>query len=244
MPRPLSGQTRSGADRPRGVVDGAGGAGDVGGAAGGQSAATGRRARERIERRRRQILQAAARLMQETGYHAMSMQTLAERADVSVGLIYQYFTGKEDVLHAVIVDILEDFHHEVPPRVAAAGDDPVARLAAAVRGFCEIVDGKRAATTLTYRESKSLSPQVLRHIKDLEVATTEPIRRAVEDGIERGLFREVVPELVAHNVLMTAHGWALKHWNLAPRMTLEEYVAQETDLVLASIRVTPAGEAG
>jgi AcrR family transcriptional regulator len=197
---------------------------------------------DRIERRRRQVLNAAAQLMQETGYHAMSMQAVAERADISVGLIYQYFGGKEDVLQAVIVDILEDFRDQVPARVEAAGDDPVARLASGIRAFCEIIDAKRDATTLTYRESKTLTAEGKRMIKDLEIQTTEPIRRAIQDGIASGVFRDVDPEIVVHNVLMGAHGWALKHWHLAPRMTLESYITRQSDLILASILDPVAGK--
>src|ERR671931_777124 len=63
----------------------------------------------RVQRRRRQVLRAATRLMQESGFHAMSMQSVADEANISVGLIYKYFGNKEDVLRAVIVDILEDF---------------------------------------------------------------------------------------------------------------------------------------
>jgi len=34
----------------------------------------------------------------------MSMQALAEEAEVSVGLVYKYFAGKEDLLLAAIID--------------------------------------------------------------------------------------------------------------------------------------------
>ncbi|MGZ5371818.1 MAG: hypothetical protein ACXWDE_08520, partial [Aeromicrobium sp.] len=62
------------------------------------------------------------------------------------------------------------------------------------------------------------------------------------DGIDDKMFRDVDPELIVHNVLMIAHGWALKHWRLAPMMSLERYVVAETTLLLASISVTPANE--
>lgn len=190
---------------------------------------------ERVSSRRRQVLSAATRLMEETGYHAMSMQALAERGDVSVGLIYQYFGGKEDVLQAVIVDILEDFASQVPAAVAEAGDNPVARLTGGIRALCRVIDAKQDAARLAYRESQTLGPEGRQRIKDLETETAEPIRGAVRDGIASGAFRDVDVELVAHNVLMAAHGWALKHWNLAPRLTVEEYIDGQVDLLLTSL---------
>lgn len=37
------------------------------------------------------------RIMQRSGFHAMSIQSVADEARVSVGLIYQYFGNKEDL---------------------------------------------------------------------------------------------------------------------------------------------------
>ena len=130
----------------------------------------------RVRRRRRQILAAATNLMQQSGFHAMSMQSVADEAKVSVGLIYQYFGNKEDLLRGVVVDILEDFRDEIPQALALAGEDPVDRLKTAFRACCLVVDAKRAAVNLTYRESKTLTPEGLSQIMALEVETAEPIR--------------------------------------------------------------------
>src|SRR5512144_1707818 len=140
----------------------------------------------RAERRSRQLLRAAARLMERDGSQAVSMQAVAEEAGVSVGLIYRYFGGKEDLLLAVIVDVLEAFAERVPQAVEAAGGDPVERLAAAFRAYCEVIDEHRHAAVLTYRESKSLSEEGRRRIMEMEVATSEPLRTILREGVEAG----------------------------------------------------------
>lgn len=191
---------------------------------------------ERLRRRRAEILDAAAHLMQESGYHAVSMQAVAERAEISVGLIYQYFGNKEDLLGAVIGDILEDFHDRIPAAMERAGGDPVERLGCGFRTFCEVIAAKPEATLLAYRESGTLSPAARDQMKDLEVRTSLPLRRAVADGIASGAFSaDVDPDLVVHNLVLLAHGWALKHWNLAPKFTLEQYVEQQFALLLRAI---------
>lgn len=193
-------------------------------------------AERRITQRRRQLLTAATQLMQERGFHAMTMQALAERAEVSVGLIYSYFGGKHDVLQAVIVDILEDFRDEAPVAVAAAGADPVARLRAGIESFCAVIDAKRDGAVLAYRESATLDATGRTAIKALELETSEPLRRALRDGVEAGVFRaDIDAELVVHAIVMAAHGWALKHWHLAPLMSLREYAEGQTDLVLSAL---------
>jgi TetR/AcrR family transcriptional regulator, cholesterol catabolism regulator len=152
---------------------------------------------------------------------------------------YKYFGNKDDILLAVIVDILEDFRDRVPAAMDEAGDDPVERFSRGFRAFCAVVDAKRDATILTYRESKTLSPAGRREIMELELQTTEPIRQAVRDGVASGVFNQVDVDLVVHNTLMVAHGWALKYWHLRRRFTLEQYIDAQLDLLLASMR--PAG---
>jgi AcrR family transcriptional regulator len=173
--------------------------------------------------------------MERSGSQAMSMQALADEAGVSVGLIYRYFGGKDDLLLAVIVDVLYAFASRVPAAVEAAGDDPVDRLVAAFRAYCEVIDEHRHAAVLTYRESKSLTEQGRARIKELEVTTSEPLRAVLREGIDRGELATVDVELVSYDLLLMAHGWALKHWYFERSMGFEEYVARQTALMLSAL---------
>lgn len=47
------------------------------------------------------ILYAATRVVQEKGYAAVRMADIAARAGISVGTIYLYFSGKEDLLKVI-----------------------------------------------------------------------------------------------------------------------------------------------
>lgn len=189
----------------------------------------------RAQQRSRELLRAAARLMERNGSQAVSMQAVAEEAGVSVGLIYRYFGGKDDLLLAVIVDVLDAFAVRVPAAVDAAGDDPVHRLAAAFRAYCEVIDEHRHAAVLTYRESKSLSEEGRRRIKELEVATSEPLRKILREGMDSGDLVDLDVDLVTYNLLLLAHGWALKHWYLERTLGFEDYVTKQTTLALGAV---------
>lgn len=189
----------------------------------------------RAERRSEQLLAAAAKLMERAGSQGVSMQAVAEEAGVSVGLIYRYFGGKEDLLLAVIVDVLEAFSTAVPEAIEAAGDDPVERLVAAFRSYCEVIDAHRHAAVLTYRESKSLSPEGREKIKELEVQTSEPLRQVIREGVAAGVLTTEDPDLVAYNLLLLAHAWALKHWYFEQSLTFDEYVRKQTTLTLSAL---------
>jgi AcrR family transcriptional regulator len=187
------------------------------------------------EQRSRQLLDAAARLMEREGSDAVSMQALASEAGVSVGLIYRYFGSKDDILLAVIVQVLDAFAAQVPQAIGAAGADPVRRLAAAFTAYCTVIDEHRHAAVLTYRESKSLDAAGRERIKRLEVETSQPLRDAVRDGVEAGALRTADPDLVAYNLLLLAHAWALKHWYFEKTMTLEAYIGAQLALALSAV---------
>ena len=191
----------------------------------------------RARLRSRQLLRAAARLMERSGAHAVSMQAVAAEAGVSVGLIYRYFGGKDDLLLAVIIDVLDAFAARVPAAVAAAGEDPGERLAAAFRSYCEVIDEHRHAAVLTYRESKSLTEAGREQIKELEVRTSEPLRLLLREGISAGFFVPLDVDLVAYNLLLVAHAWALKHWYFERTHSFGDYVAKQTALVLGTLIV-------
>lgn len=189
----------------------------------------------RASSRRRQLLDAAVAVMGRNGFHQMSMQDLAREADVSVGLIYKYFGGKEDLLLATIVRILDVFRDQLAPVMAAAGDDVVAQLTAGIRRYVEIVDENLDGVVLTYRESRTLGPAGRAHIKDLEIASAAPLRAAIEAGIAAGVFRDVDVDLTVFDIVLIAHGWALKHWHFGPIYTVDEYIRLQTRHVLNAL---------
>ncbi|MDG3009142.1 TetR/AcrR family transcriptional regulator [Rhodococcus sp. D2-41] len=189
----------------------------------------------RVNSRRRQVLDAAVKVMQHTGFHQMSMQALADEAKVSVGLIYKYFGGKEDILLATITDILDAFRDQLEPAMDEAGTDPVERFAAGFRRYAEVVDENIDAVVLTYRESRTLDPEGRERIKELEVSTAAPLRAALEDGIVDGVMQPVDVDLMVFDVMMLAHGWALKQWYVGHRYSLDAYIKAQLGFVLRTL---------
>jgi AcrR family transcriptional regulator len=59
---------------------------------------------ERRAQTKRRLLDAAARVFAERGYHGVSVEAVAEAAGFSKGAVYWHFTSKEDLL----VSLLED----------------------------------------------------------------------------------------------------------------------------------------
>jgi AcrR family transcriptional regulator len=102
--------------------------------------------------RRAEILGAALEVFSSRGYHAASIDEIAQEAGISKALIYEHFPSKKD-LHA---SLLERHVQEIFERLAqsAATPDPgEVRLRAAVDAFLEWVETHPHAFRLLFRDN-------------------------------------------------------------------------------------------
>ncbi len=60
------------------------------------------------EGKRRQILDAAIECFATTGYHAVSISDLAKHAGVSKGLMYNYFSSKDELLKTIFHEVMTE----------------------------------------------------------------------------------------------------------------------------------------
>ena len=82
-----------------------------------------RREREKRERRR-SILQAARETFFENGFYHTTVDSVAERAEVSKGTVYLYFESKEAILAHLLLEGLEDLVAELDHACFATADLP------------------------------------------------------------------------------------------------------------------------
>src|SRR3954471_13487884 len=88
--------------------------------------------------RRERVIRAAMELGVEGGYDAVQMRDVAQRGQVALGTIYRYFTSKDHLLAAAMVEWVNDLERRVgqkPPKgatVAARVGDVLGRASRAM----------------------------------------------------------------------------------------------------------------
>ena len=183
--------------------------------------------------RRQQIVSTATGVMLEKGFHRTSIRDIAAAADITMGTLYLYISRKEDVLYLIASAIMEDLSDgllAVKPRGTALDT-----LHAAAEHFFNAVAGLRREVALLYRESASMLPEHLEVLKQSELRERDFLADIIRSGIDRGEFRPVNPELVAHNIIMLAHMWTLKGWTLKDTFDVSSYFRAQFDLILADV---------
>ncbi|GAA6616893.1 TetR/AcrR family transcriptional regulator [Scytonema sp. NUACC26] len=143
-----------------------------------------------------QILKAAMSLFCEKGYYSTSIEDVAKQAQISKGLLYHYFKGKEDLLSAIvdmrINDVLEVMN------AAAAKPTPTEQIRHIAEGALEDVRRKPEVFRfyLNLFTQPKFDPIVAKYSQKLmdeqarqfEVQTEMFTKLGVENPRERSLY--------------------------------------------------------
>src|SRR5215212_1674937 len=101
--------------------------------------------------REQQMLEVAGELFAERGFHAASMDEIAERADISKPMLYAYFGSKEGLYSAYMERIgarlLEAMDAAVDPAL-----EPRAQVYASMAAFLGFVEEHRPGWAVLQRE--------------------------------------------------------------------------------------------
>ena len=194
-----------------------------------------------VLKRRAQIVAAATELFSKKGFYRTTIKEIAKLAGISPGLIYLYVREKEDVLLLVLLQVVEGYATEIPKAIEGI-DDPLLRLMQSVDAYCRVVDRHSAATVLAYRSTKSLSEKRREIIQNRELETNAIVAEAIKGCMDADLIRRVNVDVLIYQLVLVAHGWALKSWYLRSRVNLDDYIAASLENLLTGVMSNKGGD--
>ena len=120
--------------------------------------------REAIVDSRQEILRTAARLFQQRGYDATSMNDVAAALKLSKGGLYHHFQSKDEILFEIMNHAMEITQERVLTPVRSIAD-PKERLRALIRLHIEVVLSPRdREITVMLHENHPLPPALRKRI--------------------------------------------------------------------------------
>jgi TetR/AcrR family acrAB operon transcriptional repressor len=173
------------------------------------------RARQAAATRQR-LIDAAARLFATKGYAASSVSAIGAKAGVSRGLVNFHFATKENLLHAVIQQLVTELEEQMfPPDPPGA---PLEALAVLVHAHHNFLTQRPERARLLFRlQAEALNPSLgVKDFSELHQRWLERTRSWWEEGLVSG---EIDPTL-SHDAVTTFTIGALRgialEWLLAP----------------------------
>jgi AcrR family transcriptional regulator len=87
------------------------------------------------------IVDAAARVLEEVGYHGASTNRIAAAASVSPGSVYQYFADKDEIVAVIVKRLIDDFAEGVAPALRhAATLDPAIGVRTVLESVLDVLE--------------------------------------------------------------------------------------------------------
>ncbi len=175
------------------------------------------------EDKRRLLLDAAVRVFARKGYHAARVGDIAEEAGVAYGLLYHYFSSKEEVLRDVFRETWRALIATIE-NVERAGDSPREQL----RKVAEILlrSWRREPDLVRVLVLEVTRSQLLAGEMDEIVASFSAIQSIVERGQADGSIRSDLDARLASYVFYGAIDELLTGWVLGRLPDSEEDVAR------------------
>jgi len=118
---------------------------------------TPRRVRLQLDERRKQLLDLGIEVFSTQPYEEISIESLAEAAGISKGLLYHYFRGKREFYVEAIRAASLQLRALTKPNPALP---PVERLRAAIDAHLNYLEEHGAVYTAIYRGGLAIAPEV------------------------------------------------------------------------------------
>ena len=184
------------------------------------------RADARLNRER--ILEAAAEIIAEKGL-AAEVKEIADRAGVGIGTIYRNFPTKDDLIAAIITEMLDGTRAVLEQAVQE--DDPAEAVAAYIRAIFAVMP--RFTPMVMAMLSGSVSPDLKGRMLDMML--DEQLKSLVERGISTGTFRAGLDaDLAAAFIANTFH--PMVYLALEGKLEASAMAEGYIDLVLRALR--------
>lgn len=205
----------------------------------------------RKEARPGELLAAALDLFLEKGFAATRVEEVAQRAGVSKGTLFLYFSSKEELFKAVVRENISGRFAEWAEELAVYEGSSEALLSYCMTSWWERIGSTKASGIPKLMMSEAGNFPELAQFFQLEVVQpgNALIQRILQRGVERGEFRAADPVYGVYSVLAPMIFLTLwKHGrgscgDARVELDPQQYIASQLKTILHGLSVPPKKKA-
>ncbi|ASS76959.1 TetR family transcriptional regulator [Tumebacillus algifaecis] len=180
-----------------------------------------------------EIVLAAVKLFDKKGYHATSVQDIADAVGLQKGSLYHYISGKADLLLGVAQRAITEFNLRME-RILASKESAQSKMKKALEMHLQLVTHDVQLSTVLLRESVALGENPQQVIQDATDQYLDLWTRLIEEGMAGGEFRPGNARMKALAVL-GACNWVYRWYQEDGALTSEMVADIYADLFLDGI---------
>ncbi|WP_414605167.1 TetR/AcrR family transcriptional regulator [Stenotrophomonas pavanii] len=181
------------------------------------------------EERRAQILEAAASVFREKGFHAARTEDICSQAEMSAGAVFRYFKDKREMIDAIVSREISSYANDAKALVSREGLEWLARANSE-----ELKERWRESDNglgLDAWMELVRDPDRHREMVELDVATRKELASTLQSGIAEGWARPGIdPQSMASLIVTVTNGLWLEQ-SLKKTADLEQSVKAVRDFL-------------
>lgn len=175
----------------------------------------GRKERE-VQKKRMDILDAAAQVFMEKGFHGASMADIAEEAGVATGTLYNFFLSKEELFFTLIEEKVDEFLLYMQAEVNSI-PNTVEKITGIIRVGCAFFEANQAFFRL-YISTRggfewTIQEDLRKRIHGKYAAYVDRVASIIEVGIQEGTLKAMDPKEMAQ-VLVSMLNACIFEWTI------------------------------
>jgi len=181
-----------------------------------------------------EIIQAAAQIFREKGYHGASMQDIADAVGLQKASLYHHVTSKQEILGEILDQALDRLISDLEP-IANSKLPADERLRQAVRLYLLRMAENADLAAVLLLEYRSLEPpQRAEHIQRRD-RYERLWRKIIREGIAEGLFASS-DEMTTTFALLGVQNWSITWYRPGGRYSPGQLADLFADLFLEGLR--------
>jgi AcrR family transcriptional regulator len=188
-------------------------------------------------RRAPEIIEAAARVFAERGFHGATTQDIADVLGIRQASLYYYFASKEEALELVCLQGVGDFF-EVAKAIASGPGAAADKLARLVQAHLAPLADRGDFVRVFLNERQHLPAESRRRIGKWSRGLERVFEDVLKEGVRRGEFR---PDLDTRLAVLAALGMvnAVASWYRSEDVAVERVSAEFVRLIADGVLKRP-----
>ena len=176
-----------------------------------------------------QIFTEAVRIFREKGYHAASMQNIADAVGLRKASLYHYISSKEQLLSKIFERSTGALTQELEA-IIASKDSPTEKLRRAIQAHLTALTDQLDIYTVYLSERRELAARVNAKVRAQAEQHARLIEKILEHGIKTGDFRATDIKMAALAIIGMCN-WLYQWYSPAGRLKPAEIANIFSDLI-------------
>jgi AcrR family transcriptional regulator len=175
--------------------------------------------------RRDDVIRVAARLFAAKGYHATTLDEIAEEIGITKPALYYYITNKEDILRTIINRILEPMQEVVD--VGQTDLHPKEKMRKIIRILAQSAAERKETTLLAFEQANILPKRSRDALRRRQKEVERTVEQVLEDGIKQDCFAIGDVRMAGFAILAVSnwlYRWYRPDGGLTPPEIADQYI--------------------